>query len=255
MLALAIASGCGPKTASPTGKVTVPDTAAAAAAPLDEAGCLALLVDEPAARTRCDKDTRGPCVNEISLEQVQASPASYVCVVLVTREDGGSEDGEEATPISTEGTYTLALLDAAEGAWSVRDTRDSRYWSLEIESEDASHAIETVGPGKKAVVVRERRGMGAYFTEDVTFLLVTPEGLTEIFSFKSEVGGESRREVEHAVDDKTTTAGYHDIVLWVSHETYNPEDEESSAMDGSWEERYRWNGEKYEELQGAPEGE
>lgn len=243
LLALAIASGCGPRTASPAGALVVPDPGPAQAAPLDEEGCLALAVADPAARSRCEGG-RGPCVYDIGVEQIQGSPARHVCFVLTTSENW-EEDGEDEMLISTEGTYTLALVESADGAWVVRDTKEYRYWSQEIETEEASITLDTVGPDKTAVVVRERSGMGAYSNDEVTFLLVTPSGLTEIFSFESKVGDEGREERSHEIDDKATTDGHHDIVLSVEVESF-----EDDGEAGSWEERYRWNGTVYVQVEG-----
>lgn len=239
LLALAIASGCGARTATPT---PTADTARAPAAPLDEAGCLALLVSEPAARVRCERDARGPCVSEIKLAQVHASPARHVCFVLTTSEHWEAREGEEEALIHIEGSYTLAVLEEAAGTWAVRDRKEYLHWRQEIEVEDASLAIETIGPGQTAAVVSQRSGHGAYSNTKVMFHLVTSDGLTESFSFLSDVDDDGRKERSYRIDGTKTTAGLHDIVVLVEEESFLEEDDGEVT---SWEERYRWNGEKY----------
>ena len=130
------------------------------------------------------------------------------------------------------------------------------HWRQEIESEEASITIETVGPDAKAVVVSQERGMGAYSDTDVTFYLVTSEGLTEGLSFSSQVSDRGKKEIGYSVDDETTTAGHHYIVLLVEQESYNDEEEDEygSDEDESWEERYRWNGTEYVQVEGKTGG-
>lgn len=259
LVALAIASGCGARPASPT--ATAPDTVTTPAAQLDEAGCLALVVAEPAARSRCEGNARGPCVSEIELEPIRTSPALYVCWVLTAQEHWEEAESEEEMYVATEGTYTLAVIERVEGAWVVRGKEEYRYWSQEIEGEKASMTVETIGPGKKAVVVNKGRATGAYTDTDVTFQLVTSQGLTEIFSFSSKVEDEGREERSYHVDDQATTAGHHDIVLSVEEESFVAPDADDDADDDgggdngagggvkSWEERYRWDGKEYEQVE------
>lgn len=257
LLALAIASGCGARPASPAATAA----AAGAGAQLDEAGCLALVVDEPAARSRCEGNARGPCVSEIELEPIHTSPALYVCWVLTTQEHWEEAESEEEIHVATDGTYTLAVIERVEGAWVVRGEEEYRHWLQEIEGEKASMTVETIGPDKKAVVVNKARATGAYTDTDVTFHLVTSHGLTEIFSFSSKVEDEGREERSYHIDDQATTAGHHDIVLSVEEESYvapdadDDEDDDGGGDNGagsgvkSWEERYRWDGKEYEQVE------
>jgi hypothetical protein len=253
---LALASACGARQ-GPVG-LGVPDPRPAPGAPLDEAGCLALLVPEPAERSRCEGDARGPCVNEISLEQIQQDPPLHVCFVLVTHENWAAEDGEDEMLVSTEGSYTLAVIGSDQGAWSVLDQKQSPYWSQEIETTDASITIESLGPAARAVVASERRGMGAYSDTQVTFYLVTSQGMAEILAYDSVVRDEGKKEVSYHIDEEATTDGHHDIVLTVEQESFMGEDEGEDGgsyggEDESWVERYRWNGKEYEQVENTVE--
>lgn len=255
LLALAIASGCGARTAAPTAAVT--DTAAAPAAPLDEAGCLALLVSEPAARVRCEGDHRGPCVREITLERLQTSPARYVCFVLVASEDWEAMDGDQEVEVGASGTSTLAVLDHAAGAWAVGFKKEYAHSVYHATHKGAWLEIATIGPDRKALVVSEDDGQDAYGTTNVTFYLATPAGLTEILWFSSEVRVGGQKTYSYRVDDQATTAGYHDIVLTVEEsgmvtpdEGGDDGDSQGSWEERSWEERYRWDGKEYVQVEG-----
>lgn len=259
LLALAIASGCGARTAAPM--TTAPAAATAPAAPLDEEGCLALLVSEPAARVRCDDDDRGPCVSQIMLEHIQTSPARYVCFVLVVSEDWEPFDGDEIQ-VGTSGTSTLAVLDHAAGAWAVGYKKDYDYSVYHASHKGAWLEIATIGPDRKALVVSESDGEDAYGTTNATFYLVTSGGLTEILWFSSEVRLDGKKEYSYRVDDKVTTAGYHDIVLTVEETgLVAPEGGEGdggspgSWEERSWEERYRWNGKEYVQVESEADAE
>lgn len=254
LLALAIASGCGARTAAPT--ATAPAAAKAPAAPLDEAGCLALLVSEPAARVRCEGDHRGPCVREMSLERIQTSPARYVCFVLVASEDWEAMDGDEEVEVGASGTSTLAVLDHAAGAWAVGYKKEYDYSVYHATHKGAWLEIATIGPDRKALVVSEEDGQDAYGTTNVTFYLATPGGLTEILWFSSEVRVAGKKEYSYRVDDKATTAGHHDIVLKVEEAGLVTPDEgdddggsQGAWEERSWEERYRWNGKEYVQVE------
>jgi hypothetical protein len=249
---LALASACSARQAAPA-SVAAPgagaNAGAAPAAALDEAGCLALVVPAPAERDPCEGDARGPCVGQISLEQSQIDPARYLCFALVIGADQEDEDGAEEAPASTEGTYTLAVIEREGGAWVVRGTKQLRYWRQDVDAVDASIVLERVGPGQEAVVVSERTSIGARETTEEAFHLVTSSGLTEVLWFSSEVSVAGMRSHSYRIDDQATTGGYHDIVLSVETASFAGQSEE----DGSHEERYRWNGTQYQPVAGQGE--
>lgn len=249
LLALAIASGCGgrPTPARSAGPEAVAEdeTDETSAPYLEENTCTELLV-EPAARGECGIDDPGPCVAEITKERLQDNPARYVCFTLART----STFGEDDDLVSAEGTQVLAVLEHVEGTWKVRARKEYRFWrEFESEeqfreSEEASIEVERIGPDAKAVIVTRKTTAGGFYDTDVTFHLVTSSGLTEIFSFSSSVDRERKVERSHAIDEKATTAGHHDIVVSVDEESFE-EDGEAAA----WTERYRWNGKKYEQVE------
>lgn len=251
LLALALSSGCGARpTPAASGAGTATATASDEAVPVDDGsalelamdGCLELLVPGAGAESSCDSTST--CDELLSVEQVQASPARYVCLTRTAEREWVEPEERVGRKSAIEtGWYTLAVIERAEGTWAVRAQTTYPYSLGGTFYKQVSITTETIGPGKKTLVVTEDNLRDGESNTEVTFHVVTPGGLDEIFSFASEVwsGGETER--SYSIDGKATPGDYHDIVLLV---------EEQNAEDGgkkSWKERYRWSGKEYEQIE------